>query len=310
MYPNPDNLEVAVIGPNQTQLIGKAVLEQCDALDGLEDGILSNPLLCDFDVSFLACADGKTSACLTDQHVAAAKRIYDGAYIDGERVWPGYPFGGELSPMGWNLWLTGGLGLAPDVEDFQEGTVTVSEFEAPITPNAHFAFGNGVMKYLVYHDPEWNYADYTFETFEADVATVAPTLNATNPDLNAFRENGGKLLIHNGWADMALTPLGTIEYYNRVLEHDASAAEDVRLFLLPGVDHCAGGAGPYLVNMLNEIDNWVETNDAPEQLTAYWLNEQNQPDGSRPVCAYPKYLMYNGSGDTRDASSFRCVGGN
>ncbi len=310
MYPDPDNLEVAVIGPNQTQLIGKAVLEQCDALDGLEDGILNNPLLCDFDVSFLACADDKTSACLTDQHVAAAKRIYDGIYIDGERVWPGYPFGGELSPMGWNLWLTGGLGLASDVEDFQEGTVTVSEFEAPITPNAHFAFGNGVMKYLVYHDPDWNYADYTFETLEADVATVAPTLNATNPDLSAFRERGGKLLIHNGWADMALTPLGTIDYYNRVLEHDASAAQDVRLFLLPGVDHCAGGAGPYLVNMLNEIDNWVETTDAPEQLTAYWLNEQNQPDGSRPVCAYPKYLMYNGSGDTRDASSFRCVSGN
>ena len=106
---------------------------------------------------------------------------------------------------------------------------------------------------------------------------------------------------------MALSALGTIDYYEKVLEHDASAVEDVRLMLLPGVDHCAGGAGPYLVNMLNEIDNWVETGDAPEQLTAYWLNEQMQPDGSRPVCAYPKYLKYNGSGDTRDAASFSCI---
>jgi len=307
MYPDPDDLEVAVIGPDEAQLIGKAVLEQCDDLDGLEDGILNNPLQCDFDVSSLACGAGETSACLTDQHVAAAKRIYDGVYIDGERIFPGYPVGGELSPLGWNLWLTGGLDLVPDVEDFQEGAVTESDFPAPVTPSAHWAFGNGVMKYLIYHDPEWNYTDYTFETFKSDAAKVAPTLNATNPDLSAFRERGGKLLIHNGWADMALSPLGTIEYYEQVLEHDASASDDVRLFLLPGVDHCAGGAGPYVINMLNEIDKWVETGDAPAQLTAYWLNEQMQPDGARPVCAYPEYVRYNGAGDPRDASSFSCV---
>ena len=95
--------------------------------------------------------------------------------------------------------------------------------------------------------------------------------------------------------------------YEQVLEHDSSASEDVRLILMPGVDHCAGGAGPFFVNMLNEIDQWVETGDAPEQMTAYWLNDQNQPDGSRPVCAYPKHLVYNGTGDTRVASSFSCI---
>jgi feruloyl esterase len=307
MYPDPDDLSVAFIGPAKTQLIGNAVMDQCDSLDGLEDGILNNPLQCDFDVSSLVCDAGETEACLTDQEVAAARRIYDGVYIEGERVFPGYPVGGELSPMGWNLWLTGGLDLAPDVEDFQEGAVTESDFPAPVTPNAHFAFGNGVMKYLVYHDPDWDYTNYTFETFESDVAAVASTLNATNPDLSAFRERGGKLLIHNGWADMALSALGTIQYYEQVLERDASASEDVRLIMLPGVDHCAGGAGPSFVNMLNEIDTWVETGDAPEQLTAFWLNEQMQPDGARPVCAYPRHLRYNGAGDIRDASSFSCV---
>jgi len=307
MYPDPDDLSVAVIGPDKVQLVGHAVMEECDRLDGLEDGILNNPLLCDFDVSSLICNGGETDACLTDQEVAAVKRIYDGVYIEGERIFPGYPVGGELSSMGWGLWLTGGLDLQVDVNDFQEGARLESDFPEPVAPNAHFAFGNGVMKYLVYHDPEWNYADYTFETFHSEAAKVAPTLNATNPDLSAFRERGGKLLIHNGWADMALSALGTIDYYEKVLEHDASAVEDVRLMLLPGVDHCAGGAGPYLVNMLNEIDNWVESGVAPDQLTAYWLNEQNQPDGSRPVCAYPKYLRYNGSGDTRDAASFSCI---
>jgi feruloyl esterase len=75
------------------------------------------------------------------------------------------------------------------------------------------------------------------------------------------------------------------------------------------VDHCSGGAGPSYFNMITEIDRWIETTEAPEQLTAFWLNEQNLPDGSRPVCAYPKHLMYKGTGDTRDPSSFTCVSG-
>ena len=306
MYPDPNDLSVAVIGPEKTQLIGKAVMDQCDSLDGLEDGILNNPLQCKFDVSSLACEGSKTNACLTDQEVKAAKRIYDDLHNQEGRIFPGMPPGGELSPGGWALWFTGGLDLQQDVGDFQEGMRTESDFPDPVTPNAHFAFGNGVMKYLVYHDPDWNYADYTFETFQSDVAKVAPTLNATNPDLTAFRERGGKLLIWSGWGDMALSPLGTIEYYERVLKHDASASEDVSLVMMPGVDHCAGGVGPFWVNYLDEIDKWVETGKGPEQMTAYWLNDQMQPDGSRPVCAYPKYVKYKGTGDLRDAASFIC----
>ncbi len=309
MYPDPNDLSLAVIGPDDSALIAEAIREQCDNLDGLEDGIYNDPLQCDFEVASLACDVGETDACLTNQKIAAAKRIYDDLYIQGERIFPGFPVGGEASPGGWLKWLTGGLSLQEDDADFQEGVVAATaEDSAPVTPTFHFAFGNGIMKYFVFHDPDWNYADYTFETFESDVAAVAPTLNATNPGLSAFRERDGKLLMYTGWADMALSPLETIEYYENVLEHDASAAEDVRLIMMPGVDHCFGGVGPPWVNYLDEIDKWVETGDAPEQMTAYWLNEQMQPDGSRPVCAYPNYVKYNGTGDSRDASNFSCVG--
>jgi feruloyl esterase len=174
-------------------------------------------------------------------------------------------------------------------------------------PNAHFAFGNGVMKYLVFHDPDWDYSTYDFSSFHADVAAVASTLDATDPDLDAFRERGGKLLLFNGWRDMALTPLGTIEYYEDVIECDASAADDVRLILVPGMDHCTGGPGPSFVDWVDEIDRWVETGQAPEQVTAYWIDEQAQTSGSRLACAYPKVLEYDGTGDARDASSFGCV---
>jgi feruloyl esterase len=306
MYPNPSDLSLAVIQPAAQQLIGEAVLAQCDAIDGLEDGILNNPIQCDFDVTSLACKGAKTETCLSEQEVNAARAVYDDLYIDGERLWPGFPVGAELDPTGWRLWFTGGLDLAPDDIEFQEGARAASDFPEPVTPNAQYAFGNGVMKYLVYNDPEWSYVDYDYEDFWPVSERVASTLNATDPDLSAFRDRGGKLLIHNGWGDMALTPYGTIEYYESVLKHDPSAVDDVRLILMPGVMHCAGGPGPFIVNYLDAIDSWIETGEAPDQLTAIWLNEQLQPDGGRPVCAYPKVLTYDGEGNSREPASFSC----
>lgn len=308
MYPDPGNLSVATITPEAQDLIGAAVLQKCDALDGLADGILNNPALCDFDVASLACKDGEAGACLTELQVAAARTIYDDLYIDGKRVLPGYPVGGELSPDGWTKWLTGGLALG-EVGEFQEGVAAESDDPAPLTPNAHFAFGNGVMKYLVFHDPVWDYTTYDLDAFYSDAAAAAQALNATDPDIDAFRDSGGKLLMYTGWGDMALTPYGTIEYYQSILDRDANAASDVRLFMMPGVAHCFGGEGPDFVNYLDVIDTWVETGKEPNQLTSLWLSDQFKPVGSRPICAYPKYVKYSGKGGPREASSFSCVEG-
>jgi feruloyl esterase len=310
MYPDPDDLSVAAITPAKQHLIGNAVMQQCDAIDGLEDGILNNPLQCDFDVASLACEGEVSDTCLSEQEIAAARTIYDDLSIDGKLVFPGFPVGGELSPNGWARWLTGGLNFADqiDLNEFQEGIIAESSTLAePVIPNSHFAFGNGVMKYLVFHDPDWDYSQYSFDTLFSDVAAVSQTLDATDPNLDAFRARGGKLLMTNSWTDMAISPYGTIAYYERVIARDPSAADDVRLMIFPGVDHCWGGVGPDFVNLLDVIDHWINTGEAPDQLTAFWLDEQHQPDGSRPVCAYPNYLVYNGSGDPREASSFSCM---
>ena len=316
MYPNPDDLSVAVMTPAAQDIMGKAVLDKCDALDGIEDGVLNNPLACDVDVDVFACQDGEADTCLTPAQVEAAKRVYEGLILDGEEAFPGYAPGGKIGEAGWTRWITGGLETT-EVGEFQSGVE--SDYPAPATPSAHFAFGNGIMKYFVFHDPDWDYSTYDFSTFSSDVAAVAPTLNATDPDLDAFRERGGKLLIFNGWRDMALTPLGTIKYYEEVVERDASAVDDVRLILLPGMDHCLGGPGPSYVNWVDEIDRWLETGQAPDQVTAYWIEAQGgeamttagatppAPSGSRLACAYPKTLEYDGTGEPRVASSFSCV---
>ena len=310
MYPDPNDLQAAVIGPEQQQLIASRYLEKCDALDGIEDGILTDPRRCDFGVASLACGGSdEADACLTGEQLNAVKAIYDGPRDDEGELFHGFPLGGELSPSGWSRWLTGGVGSEKDLSGFQEGVEGAGGHAMPEVPSVHYGFGQGVMKYLIYHDPDWTYVDYDFGSFCEDAKTAAATLNASDPDLSVFRARGGKLLLFTGWADMAITPLSTIAYYEDVLAHDATAVDDARLILMPGVDHCSGGAGPDWVNFLDEIDRWVETGTPPDRMTAYWLDEAKQPSGSRLLCAYPQVAQYDGEGDPRDASSFNCADG-
>lgn len=100
------------------------------------------------------------------------------------------------------------------------------------------------MKYFLYRDADWTYEEYVFSDFARHAARLAPTLDADNPDLSAFRANGGKLIIDNGWMDASLSAYGTIDYYESVLSFDASARDDVRLFIRPGATHCQAGPGP------------------------------------------------------------------
>jgi feruloyl esterase len=304
MYPDPNNLQEAVIGPKELKLIESAYLDECDALDGIEDGILNDPRQCQFDVATLLCKGKKTDSCLTKAHLTAVKAVYEGPKDKQGKLFYGFPFGGETDAGGWSMWVAGGLKYQANRGEFQEGLG--SDFPAPVTPAAHYSFGNGVMKYLIYHDPDWNYATHEYDTFREDAKLAGNTLNATNPDLSAFRKKGGKLLMYTGWSDVAITALGTIGYYEDVVAHDKTAANDVRLFMMPGVGHCFGGKGPSWVNYLTEIDKWVETGKAPDQITAYFVDEKMQPTGSRLMCAYPQTAEYDGKGDPREVSSFSC----
>lgn len=307
MYPDPNDMEAAVVGPAEQELIESSYLAMCDAQDGIEDGILNDPRQCEFDVATLLCEGDKTDSCLTDEQLAAVKVIYDGpSDSQGNPLFYGYPFGGETALGGWGRWLTGGLKFQADLAEFQGGVET-GDFPAPVAPSAHFGFGVGIMKYFLYNDPDWTYENYDWDNLVKDSARLAETLNSTDPDLSEFRNHGGKLIIYSGWSDNAAPGPAFVDYYNNILAHDETAAEDVRLFMMPGVEHCFGGAGPSWVNYLTEIDNWVESGTAPDQVTAYWLGENQQPNGSRPICAYPKAAQYDGEGDTRDASSFSCA---
>jgi len=185
--------------------------------------------------------------------------------------------------------------------------VEVGSFKAPVSPSAYYGFGNGIIGTFVYNNPKWSYVGYDYDNFREEAERVTETLDAKNPDLSAFRKRGGRLLIYTGWSDAAIPPQSVINYYENVVAHDQTAKADVRLYMMPGMEHCHGGRGPSWVNWLAEIDKWATSGKAPEEIVAYWLDEKKQPNGSRILCPYPKVAKYDGKGDPRNASSFSCT---
>ena len=292
MFPNPEQLKTPLLSLAELTLVENEYLAQCDASDGLADGILNNPLSCNYDIAELpSCSAVDNDSCFTESEIAALKTVYDGPTdSEGNQLFYGFPFGGEPDAGGWSAWITGG-----------------AQDDSPNPyPNAHMFFSAEMMKYMVFSNTAFDYSSYDLDNYFYDIRTIAPTLSATETDLTEYTNQGGKLLLYQGWSDAAITALGTVGYYEEVIANTASASEDVRLFMMPGVLHCAGGKGPSAVRFVDALDQWVESDQAPSELEAYFLDESLNPAGSRPLCAYPELAVYDGSGSDRDPQNFAC----
>lgn len=282
MYPDPTTLTTPLVTPEDRQQLRTAIEAHCDAKDGVTDGILQDPTTCDFDPRTLACAADDGGSCLAAEKIAAIRTVYDGPLAAAGPLHVGFPFGAEATDAnGWGSWLTGGA---------ERGD-----------PSAAFAFGVGFMRYFLYHDPAWSYVGYDWSGFERDSRPLAAVLNADNPDLSAFRARGGKLLMYHGWADVALSAQMSIDYVERVYARDAAARGDVRLFMMPGVLHCAGGTGPWRVDFLEALETWHATGDAPEALSAGYADKP----GERRLCAWPAQAHYV-RGDPETLAAWEC----
>lgn len=287
MFPDPDRLDAALVSAPDRRLLRRAILDACDAQDGLNDGVLQDPTACGFDPDTLACdaAAESDQPCLSAAALTAIRAVYQSVTDSTGALHVGFPFGAEdIANNGWGSWLTGGRG------DSSTGA-----------PNAAYAFGVGMMRYFVFHDPDWNYATYDFNDYRNDTRPLAAVLNATNPDLDAFRARGGKLLMFHGWADVALSARMSIDYLQQVLARDATAADDVKLFMMPGVLHCAGGPGPSMVNWLEALERWHDSGSAPAQLSAAYPDHP----GERKLCAWPQQAHYT-SGDAESVEAYAC----
>lgn len=284
MYPDPKKLDEPVLGKASRDLVSKSVLEKCDDQDGLKDGVLGDPRQCKFDVKTIACKGKKTDSCLSAPEVAAVEAIINGPSVKGKPFHVGFPYGGEYGDGGWGSWLAGrkdGAGAG--------------------RPSLAYGFSTDFMRYFVKQDPTWNHTQLNLAELPEDMKAVQATLSPTNPDLSAYRNSGGKLLMYHGWSDSALSPLMSLDYLDKVYAHDATAKNDVRLFMLPGVMHCQGGPGPDRIDYLDALDKWVSDGAAPEELTAGFGG-----GGARKVCAWPKQAVYKGAGDGKSPDQFEC----
>ena len=274
--------------------VAAAVLDQCDALDGVRDGVVNDPRACHFHLDRVrACpGDRPGDGCLTHAERALVATI-ESPTTDaaGRVVYPGQPVGGENLPGGWDPWITG------------RDTALLRTHDAP---TLQLMFAQEGARYFMLGDTAWDYARYDRAHYARDARPLAAMLDAADPDLSAYFAHGGHLLLYHGWADPALNPLETIDYYGRVVARDGQARERVRLFMLPGVLHCGGGNGPAQVAWLRALADWVERGTAPARLIAARRDTAGVVVQTRPVCAYPARAVYAGSGSTDSAASFAC----
>ena len=241
-FPDERSVTTPMFPPETLKSVEAQIVEKCDAIDGVKDGLMEDPRRCNVDVAALTG--------LTDLQKTALKKIYaETPGVDGA-TYSAQPVGGEGAAAGWPTWITGG------------GTTT------PQGPSLRYGFGTQFFKYLIFNDPKWDYRAYEVRNARKDGRQVATMLNATNPDLSAFKAKGHKLIMWHGWSDPALTALGTIKYYEQVQARDASVRDYFRLFMMPGVLHCAGGPGPDTADTTEAIVNWVEKGTVPDHVIA------------------------------------------
>jgi hypothetical protein len=283
--------------------IARAVNAACDAQDGVADGIVNDPRKCRFDPGRILCKEGDSEKCLTAAQVTALKKLYEGPNdANGRKIFPGYLPGAEEGPGGWGTWITG---AAPG-------------------KSLLFAFSGGYFSNMVYEKADWNYRETGVDqALKAADEKTAQLLNATEANLVAFKAGGGKMILYHGWNDPAISALNTINYYNDVTNRMRGQEPEafVRLYMVPGVQHCGGGPGPDSFglgggakdaqhNVAMALEQWVEKGIAPNAIVATKYEGGDPSKGlkmTRPLCPYPQIAKYRGKGDTNDAGNFVCV---
>jgi feruloyl esterase len=264
------------------KLLNNAVFDKCDSNDGVMDRLIEDPSNCKFDPDVLKCKGRETASCLTPQQLETVNTAYsDLRSSTGELLYPRLPFGGELS---WRL---------------------------PAGATEPGAMDIDIFRYIGNEDPAWDWRSFDLERDIDRALLHGKDIHAVSPDLAKFRARGGKLLMYHGWSDGgsggSISPLNTIAYYEAVLKAMGPNQDDwLRLFLVPGMDHCGGGTGPNQFNKIAVLERWREQNEPPKFITAARVNESGVIDMTRPLCPFPQQAVYKGSGSTNDAANFTC----
>ena len=246
----------AILKPGKDSLIGDEVMRQCDGADGMTDGVIADPRACQVDLTTLQCGTGTVGeSCLTLAELGAIAKWRQGAQNSkGEVLYPGgIPEGSERF---WWLWLTG-----------------KPEGGGKLVPLFHRNF----MAYMAFPEDlgvAYSAMDFDFDKDPPRLATMAEVYNSDRPQLDAFRDAGGKMIVWHGWADAIVPPMKTVDWYDKLAANLGGidkVDEFVRLFMIPGMDHCgllkgANDVDQFSIDPITALENWVENGVAPSSI--------------------------------------------
>lgn len=276
--------------------VANAVVAACDARDGAADGMVNDFRSCSFNPAVLQCTGAKAEGCLSGAQVGALQKVFGGPRTSsGTRLYAGQPWDPGLAAPGWRAWT---LGFAP----------------TPTPTSAYNTLMADALKHEFFTPPDPGFDILTFD-FDRDPARMeafsAVYDTYRDATLAAYRDRGGKLLLVHGMSDPIFSALDTQDYYERLARNNGGMAKTqafARAFFVPGMNHCSGGPATDAFDPLQATVDWVEKGQAPEVIAAAALPTHGTfPNRTRPLCAYPKFAKYKGSGSLEDASSFTCA---
>ena len=288
------------LDPDALALLDQASRTACDAIDGVTDGVINDPRVCQVDVEALVCTNGREDGCLTVGQAQTARLVYGGIVDeDGNTLSPGVLPGAE-SFGDWSTWL---------LADERVGLTAADDFREAL----------GI---LMRHEPDFDAAAFDPSRDRTRIASRFAQFDTTG-DLGDYRDRGGKILMYQGWNDFPLRPQHAIDYLAGLDEATGGAnrtADFTRLFMVPGMVHCGRGPGAWHADYVDPIVKWAEEGEAPERIVAKrpadptprsHADPGRWPEGmpaiTRPLCVYPKLAQYDGEGDPDDEQSFRCA---
>lgn len=278
-----------ILSSQEIPMIASAVMSACDHKDGLVDGVISDPRLCDFDPQTLACEAGKVSNCLSKQQVEAVKALYaPSKNAQDDIIYGGLPYGSEPEWVGW-----------------------VTPLLPQLQPFAYYA-ATEYLKYLAYPealDVDYDWWDFSYQDEKENLKEISQIIDADDPDLRQFKESGGKMIVLHGWSDAAIPAYATIDWYENVETfmhgHHQEVRDFARLFLLPGVVHCGiDGPGNSTYDAIGALEAWLIGGVAPDSLLTQKENDQGEVIKEQPAYPYPIQAVYKGKGDPTKATSF------
>jgi feruloyl esterase len=268
-------------------VLGRRVLAACDAQDGAADGLVENYKACKFDIATAQCAPGRTGDCLSADKVNALRFHFNaGTTKAGRAVSPGFPYDPGVAEPGWAMWTLG------------QSSVARANAGKP-----------GPLQYLFITPPEAGF-DVSAADLDRDLHRFVISdalMSADSTDLSGFRLRGGKLIVYHGIADPVFSSLDTQRWFDNLVRAQGGpqdTATFARLFLVPGMNHCSGGAALDSFDALAPIVDWVEKGIAPAAIAA---TGKAFPGRTRGLCPYPAYARYKGQGSVDDAANFSCV---